>query len=107
MEAKWVTVCKRIWQSNIRTLALFVLILVAVIWLSGVFSDYNASEYQAMTEQNIIKASIQCYAIEGMYPPNVAYLEQHYGVQVDHDGYIVHYMYNGANLPPDITVFIK
>ena len=45
-----------------------------------------------------------CYAAEGVYPPNAAYLEEHYGVQIDHTLYTVKYEVIASNLMPDITV---
>ena len=45
-----------------------------------------------------------CYAAEGIYPQDLEYLEEHYGVQVDGDRYVVHYEIFAQNLMPDITV---
>ena len=40
----------------------------------------------------------------GIYPPDLEYLEEHYGIQIEDSGYIVRYMTFGENLMPDITV---
>ena len=50
---------------------------------------------------------VQCYAIEGRYPPDIAYLEARYGLSVDQDKYIVHYEVFASNIYPDITVIEK
>ena len=55
-------------------------------------------------EHAIRRASVQCYAIEGRYPPSVEYLEEHYGIVVDSDKYAVFYDGFASNLMPDITV---
>jgi len=39
-----------------------------------------------------------------MYPPDVAYLEDNYGVVINHDKYIVHYDVFAGNILPNITV---
>ena len=52
----------------------------------------------------VLRATVQCYAIEGMYPPDVQYLEDNYGVVYDHDRFIVHYEVFASNILPDITV---
>lgn len=52
----------------------------------------------------ITRACVQCYAIEGRYPPSVQYLQEHYGVQIDEDRYYVFYDGFASNLMPDITV---
>ena len=48
-----------------------------------------------------------CYAAEGFYPPNLDYLEEHYGVQIDKRHFVVHYTAIAENLMPDITVLEK
>ena len=52
----------------------------------------------------IRRASVQCYAIEGRYPPSVEYLEENYGIQVDRERYSVFYSGFASNVMPDITV---
>jgi len=55
-------------------------------------------------ENAVRKATIQCYAIEGIYPPNSDYLEENYGIIIDHKKYAVHYSAFASNIMPDITV---
>ncbi len=50
------------------------------------------------------RASVQCYAIEGRYPPSVEYLEEHYGISIDRTSYIVFYDGWASNVMPDITI---
>ena len=45
-----------------------------------------------------------CYAAEGRYPPDLEYLKEHYGIQVDEGRYTVRYDAFAENLMPDITV---
>lgn len=52
----------------------------------------------------IRRASVQCYAIEGRYPPSVEYLEENYGIVIDRRQYHVFYDGWASNLMPDITV---
>lgn len=52
----------------------------------------------------IRRASVQCYAIEGRYPPSVAYLEENYGIRIDKERYDVFYNGFASNFMPDITV---
>lgn len=55
-------------------------------------------------EQAVNRAVVQCYAIEGMYPPDIHYLEEHYGLVYDHERYIIHYEVFASNILPDFTV---
>ena len=74
--------------------------LTAVSRLQGGESD----EGRRQLEDTLRRAAVSCYAAEGIYPPTLAYLEEHYGVQVDEERYIVHYDAFAENLMPDITV---
>lgn len=56
-------------------------------------------------ESAIRRASVQCYAIEGRYPPSVEYLEEHYGISIDREKYHVFYDGWASNIMPEITVF--
>ena len=49
------------------------------------------------------QAAVTCYAAEGIYPPSVAYLQEHYGIRID-ERYTVFYDVFADNLMPDITV---
>lgn len=55
-------------------------------------------------ENALRKGCAECYAVEGAYPPNLEYLEEHYGIQVDETKYTVYYSMFAQNLMPDITV---
>lgn len=50
------------------------------------------------------KGCVTCYAAEGIYPPDLEYLKEHYGIQVDEEKYIVYYSRFAQNLMPDVTV---
>lgn len=62
------------------------------------------TEQLRILTQAIQHASIQCYAIEGQYPPSVEYLEEHYGLTIDREKYHVFYEGWASNIMPDITV---
>ena len=42
--------------------------------------------------------------LKAFIPPDLAYLEEHYGVQIDEERFTVSYVVFGSNLMPDITV---
>ena len=50
------------------------------------------------------RGCVACYAVEGCYPPDLDYLQEHYGIQVDEERYVVYYDIFAPNLMPDITV---
>ena len=58
-------------------------------------------------EEAVRATAVSCYASEGFYPPDIAYMRQHYGLQYDEDRYIVRYEIFASNLMPDITILVK
>lgn len=55
-------------------------------------------------EQALRRTAVACYAVEGVYPPDVAYMRDHYGLRYDESRYAVHYELAASNFMPDITV---
>ena len=88
-------------------LTLQILIAAAVVALFvygfSVVPGRAASEGLAVTERAIRSAAVNCYAIEGAYPVNIAYMEEHYGLLIDYDKYFVQYEYF-RNMMPSIRV---
>lgn len=64
----------------------------------------SRAEGLRVLEEGVLRAAIKCYAVEGSYPDNLTYMEDHYGVRVDRTRYVVHYEIFASNLLPDITV---
>ncbi len=80
-----------------------------VIIFSAVFSvdDTNSAEQLKNLEDTIMKTAIHCYAIEGAYPDDVAYLVEAYNLNINTDDYIVHYKLFATNIAPDVTVIAR
>lgn len=73
-------------------------------WLGGRLGGRAVAESLALVEENVRRAAVQCYALEGAYPRDFSYLAERYGAAVDEDRCRVDYIYIGSNLMPDITV---
>jgi len=58
-------------------------------------------------ETAVRRAAVACYAAEGAYPQDLAYMQQHYGVRYDEKRYKIVYSVFASNLMPDITVLDK
>lgn len=84
-------------------------VIVLLCFMSGLsnLTQGHADEDKRRLEDAVRRAAVACYAAEGIYPPDLAYLEQHYGIQVDHKRYVVDYISVAENLMPDITVLEK
>ncbi|MDR0671041.1 MAG: hypothetical protein LBF64_01885 [Oscillospiraceae bacterium] len=80
-------------------------LVAALIFSLGAMSGRNSADQKAFLQQAVEHAAVQCYALEGAYPPDVSYLVDHYGVQYDESRFFIHYRVEGSNLRPDIEVF--
>lgn len=83
------------------------LCLLALGWFRSALSSLErgqGEEGRQQLEDALRRAAVACYAAEGIYPPDLAYLEEHYGVQIDEERYTVFYDIFAENLMPDITV---
>lgn len=67
--------------------------------------DHTTTEEQVKSlEQAIRQSVVQCYAVEGTYPPSLDYLKEHYGIFYDSNLFYVDYTSIGSNIMPDITI---
>ena len=66
--------------------------------------DGQREERARQMEDTLRQAAVACYAAEGIYPPNLAYLQEHYNIHIDSHRWAVHYEIFAANLMPEITV---
>jgi len=85
-----------------------ILTMVVLLFMSAVngASGKADSSATATLEKALRKAAVQCYAIEGFYPPEPDYLVENYGIIIDYDKYAVSYISFTANIMPDIKVAI-
>lgn len=94
-------------KNYLFSLVTFLVVLGIFIYGLGLLSQKSIVEGAETLERALVRSSVQCYAIEGRYPPSVQYLEDHYGIQIDSDKYVVFYEGFASNLMPDITVAVR
>lgn len=92
------------WKGMIVPIVLFLCLLLFLSAGLNNVSSASDKESRKILQDAVLRATVQCYAIEGMYPPDVKYLEDNYGVTYDHDRFIVHYDAFAGNIMPDIAV---
>lgn len=61
-------------------------------------------ESAAAIRDAVQRSALQCYAVEGVYPPSLEYLEANYGLQINTEDFYVTYEAFASNLPPVIRV---
>ena len=81
-------------------------ILVLLCFLTAVkhLDAGQRDEGKHRLEEALHRAAAACYAAEGVYPPNLDYLLERYGIRYAEDYYTVLYQPVASNLMPDITV---
>lgn len=80
-----------------------ILVVFFLSALSRLEADRRAEGKQQL-EEVLRRTAVSCYASEGFYPPDVAYMQEHYGLQFDEKNYIIRYERPVSNWMPDITV---
>ena len=99
-------------KSNRKPLVLAV-ILIVIILLGALFwvfrdSGKDLSEESALAIRDAVrKGALQCYVVEGVYPPDLEYLENNYGLKINTDDFYVTYDAFASNLPPEVIVTPK
>ena len=83
---------------------LTLVLLVLAVYAVQATQRQIAAESLRLTEESVRRAAVQCYALEGAYAAKLQYLIDNYGIRPDTDRFIVHYIYQGDNLLPEITV---
>ncbi|MFA9424149.1 MAG: hypothetical protein ACERLG_11255 [Sedimentibacter sp.] len=94
-------------KFEILTVIIIVLFIGYLYFAVGKAKVGNEEERYNILSDAIVRSAVQCYAIEGFYPPNIQYLESNYGLVVDHDKYVISYNVFASNIIPDIDVFKK
>jgi len=97
-------------RSTVTAVMLPVVIVAVVLCFFSALSNLtngHAGEERQQLEDALRRAAVACYAAEGVYPPDLAYLQEHYGVQINERRFIVDYQPVADNLMPDITIMEK
>ena len=89
-----------------RNIVLFLICLFLAIPLFHRIDLEQQEKNRQRLEESLSLTALACYASEGFYPPTIAYLQEHYGLQYDQNQYGVFYEIFAENLMPTITVVI-
>ena len=95
---------------RVRMLACAAAVITVLLGFSlalGQVEGNRKAEGIHLLEESVRRSAAACYAAEGMYPPDLVYLQEHYGLQIDSRRYVVSYTSFAENLMPDITVLEK
>lgn len=89
-------------------LAIVVVFLCANIAFAAMTSfDVSRKQATVSVRESVVTAAMQCAAVEGSYPSSLSHLEEHYGLVINHDDYIINYEWLADNIPPSVTVIAR
>lgn len=98
---------KRIFSTFSLSLVTFIAVIVLFIYGIAAVSNSSVVNDKEILTEAIQHDIIHCYCVEGMYPPNVKYMQNHYGLTYDDDKFIIDYEYIGSNIMPKVMIIQK
>lgn len=82
--------------------------IVAGYWLASTNLRVGSlEENSSSVREAVLSSARQCCAIEGTYPSSIEYLEEHYGLSVNHKDYLITYEAFSSNILPEVTVTVR
>ncbi|HHW23813.1 MAG TPA: hypothetical protein GXX26_13200 [Clostridiaceae bacterium] len=94
------------WVQPFMFIVLILIVVYSILTMNAVYSKNNDAQPGRIKEA-IERACVQCYALEGSYPPDLEYLKDHYGIMLDHDRYYYYYEIFASNVMPVVEVYEK
>ena len=83
-----------------------IIICAALVWIFIANSPAVKSKNDAAEaiRKAVQQSALQCYVVEGAYPPDLEYLQDNYGLRVNTTDYYVTYDVFAENQLPDVRV---
>ena len=95
---------KRHIKKIIVASAIVATMIILTIFIKNKVGRDLARQNEASVRSAVLNSCMDGYAVEGIYPQDISYLEKHYGLVIDHSKYIVSYDAFSNNLVPNIKV---
>ena len=86
--------------------AAVILIAATLVWAVSKAND-NMADQTSSIRDTVRARALQCYVIEGAYPDDLSYLEEHYGLIINQKDYYIVYTPVAENIPPEVVVVYK
>lgn len=100
-------------KINLKAIGALIMISMLSLFSFGIIKEIDdfwansKTERIDVAEKAIQRAALQCYALEGSYPPDLNYLQENYGIIINRDHYYYQYDIFASNIMPEIVVFEK
>lgn len=86
---------------------LLALIVGLCLWLLPQIGRQIREDSREAIRDAVMRGAMECFAVEGVYPESLQYLEAHYGLRLNHRDFIVSYEVFASNQPPSVLVLVK
>ena len=94
----------RYFEMTLQTvlfIAMLVIMFIAVSHVNEVYRKQNL----LIIKQSAQRAAVECYSVEGVYPPGIDYLVDNYSFTYNSDKYYIFYETFASNVMPTIEVY--
>jgi hypothetical protein len=95
-------------RRKLNTLIITGILMAALLFLSlygmNRIGTGSADRSEKLLQEALTQDITECYALEGSYPPSLAYLEEHYGLTYDRNLFYIDYQPVASNIRPDCTI---
>lgn len=92
------------WVQPFLLIIIIIVAIVSVVSMNEFWENSNDAQPDRIKEA-IERACVQCYALEGSYPPDLKYLNEHYGLILNEDKYFYYYEIFASNVMPYVEVY--
>ena len=97
-------------KISFRLFAVGLILVLAVLFTAvcvPVFQEDIRETGRAAVREAVLRSAVECYCVEGAYPESLGYLEENYGLNVNHRDFIVTYEVFASNVAPDVRVLVR
>ena len=91
-------------KKDVAAILIFVALILAFVLLINNITTKNSGRELQIVRDAVKNSALTCYAVEGMYPDDLAYLREHYNLSYNEERYHVFYEPIASNLMPSIKV---
>ncbi len=92
-------------RELIRITTTFLFVVTVMIFIMTVIGNFYRQQSILILQQNVQRAAVECYSVEGIYPPDVEYLEDHYSFTYNNEKYYIYYETFASNVMPTVEVY--
>lgn len=94
-------------MKSIGTVLAMLIFLMVLILVGQSLAELHRNSIESglhVARSAVERAVMQCYALEGAYPPDLVYLQENYGLILDRGQYDYLYEIVAGNIHPVISV---